>query len=65
MFRPYPYEVDDESTRMHVLIKGRGTVIFDIPQGVTYQASSWDYSPRSESYESVLLLIGAAMSGFA
>lgn len=43
MFRPYPYEVDDESTRMHVLIKGRGTVIFDIPQGVTYQASSWDY----------------------
>lgn len=43
MFRPYPYEVDDETTRMHVLIKGRGTVIFDIPQGVTYQASSWDF----------------------
>ncbi len=43
MFRPYPYEVDDETTRIHVLIKGRGTVIFDIPQGVTYQASSWDF----------------------
>ncbi|MDE7194886.1 MAG: hypothetical protein K2O14_13115 [Oscillospiraceae bacterium] len=40
---PYPNNLTFGGKFTNVLIKGRGTVIFDIPEGVTYQASTFEF----------------------
>lgn len=40
-FTWYPFEKADSSVRLHVLVKGRGSVVIDIPKGVTYQDMSF------------------------
>lgn len=36
-FSWYPYEKSSTATYMSILVKGRGSVVVDIPEGVTYQ----------------------------
>ncbi len=46
MWRPYDGTAcnpEDASTLTYVLIKGAGTVVFDIPEGVTYQSTWSDF----------------------
>lgn len=46
MWRPYngaACNPSDAGTRTYVLIKGAGTVVFDIPEGVTYQSTWADF----------------------
>ncbi len=40
-FSWYPFDVQDSSTVMSILVKGRGSVVVDVPKGVTYQDMSF------------------------
>lgn len=40
-FSWYPFYAQESSTRMSILVKGRGSVVVDVPKGVTYQDMSF------------------------
>lgn len=40
-FSWYPFYTQDSSTIMSILVKGRGSVVVDVPKGVTYQDMSF------------------------
>lgn len=40
-FSWYPFYTQDSSTVMSILVKGRGSVVVDVPKGVTYQDLSF------------------------
>lgn len=40
-FSWYPYDVQRSDTNVSILVKGRGSVVVDVPKGVTYQDMSF------------------------